>query len=58
VLWAWGLNRLGQAGMGSKENKVSMLTKVTGPSQEELCGDAVVGVRLGFGFEVGLGPIR
>jgi regulator of chromosome condensation len=42
ALWAWGLNNLGQTGTGSKENEVSIPTKVIGRSKEELSGDPVI----------------
>jgi regulator of chromosome condensation len=42
VLWAWGLNKNGQTGTGSKEDEVGVPTKVIGLNKEELGGDAVV----------------
>jgi regulator of chromosome condensation len=47
VLWAWGLNKTGQTGTGSKEDEVGVPTKVIGLSKEELGGDAVVVVMEG-----------
>jgi hypothetical protein len=54
VPWAWVLNNLGQTGTGGKENKINVpTTKVVGLSKEELCSNAVVMARFGFGFVLG-----
>ena len=51
VLWAWGLNNLGQTGTGSQANEVEVPQKVIGMSRDEL-GASVVAMAGGLHHSV------
>jgi regulator of chromosome condensation len=43
-VWGWGLNNLGQVGVGMTEGEIALPTKVLGLSKEELGGATIVAI--------------